>query len=62
MRTGTILSLLSRLLKKYFKWFDKLTTNDQMPIISMSPPFVIPAKAGIQRFLEKSLDSGSSPE
>jgi len=43
----------SRLLKKYFTWFDKLTTNGKKSIVSMFPPFALSLSKGKLRVFQQ---------
>jgi len=47
------LVLSNRLLKKCFKWFDKLTTNGYILIISMLPPFALSLSKGERKVFQQ---------
>jgi hypothetical protein len=45
--------MFNRLLKKCFKWFDKLTTNGYILIISMLPPFALSLSKGERKVFQQ---------
>ena len=48
-------AVFSRLLEKCFEWFDKLTTNGIISVISMSPPFALNLSKGKWRFFQQAV-------
>ena len=57
--TGYAVGGFNRLLKKCFEWFDKLTTNGQMSIISMLPPFALSLSKGEWRVFQQPVNRNS---
>jgi hypothetical protein len=47
------------LLKKCFKWFDKLTSNGYILIISMLPPFALSLSKGERKVFQQPVKSQS---